>query len=206
MNIRELTEAFKQFISMNEISDEPVKQVSNKRKLDAIGAIDRLNRLDADFDKELDEIRAKYTDEEIIEGKADKEVEALIAKYEPLRKDDEELVHKMEKFHNLLLKRQAKKSKTESKIIESETRGILPIKFVCIDEWNRPIFKPVNKDKKYFLSDVNNLFSEGATEEEVKKFYADHKDTPLRDCITFHGYEIDTDPDGSKLKFDLEIV
>lgn len=89
--------------------------------------------------------------------------------------------------------------------VESEGREVLPIKFVCIDEWNRPIFKPENKQKKYYLSDVNNLFSEGATEQEVKDFYA-KAGVPLRDCITFHGYEIDTDPNGGKLKFDLEIV
>lgn len=90
-------------------------------------------------------------------------------------------------------------------VYESEGREVLPIKFVGIDEWNRPIFRPENKQKKYYLSDVNNLFSEGTTEQEVKDFYA-KAGVPLRDCITFHGYEIDTDPNGGKLKFDLEIV
>ena len=96
------------------------------------------------------------------------------------------------------------KEHTNESVNEEEKREVLPIKFVGVDEWNRPAFKPVDKTKKYYLTDVNNLFSENATEEEIKKFYADKK--PLRDFITYHGYSLDDDPMGSKLKFDLEII
>ena len=80
----------------------------------------------------------------------------------------------------------------------------LKIKGVGIDDWNRPIFKPENKQKKYYLSDVNNLFDYGATDEQVKEFYKD-KDN-LRELLTFHGYSVDSEPNGGMLKYDLKLV
>lgn len=80
----------------------------------------------------------------------------------------------------------------------------LTIKFVGIDEWNRPIFKPENEQKKYYLSDVENLFSQSVSEQEIKDFYSDK--VPLNSYITYHGRSIDDDPNGGKLKFDLEIM
>ena len=80
----------------------------------------------------------------------------------------------------------------------------LRIKFICIDDWNRPIFKPENEQKKYYLSDVENLFSQSVSEQEVKDFYSDK--VPLNSYITYHGRSIDDDPNGGKLQFDLEIV
>ena len=78
----------------------------------------------------------------------------------------------------------------------------LKIKFVGIDDWNRPIFK--GQGKKYYLSDVNNLFDYGATEEQVKEFYKD-KDN-LRELLTFHGYSVDSEHNGGMLKYDLKLV
>ena len=78
----------------------------------------------------------------------------------------------------------------------------LKIKFVGIDDWNRPIFK--GEGKKYYLSDVNNLFDYDATDEQVKEFYKDK--VPLNSYITYHGRSIDDEPNGGKLKFDLEIM
>lgn len=81
---------------------------------------------------------------------------------------------------------------------------IIQIKYVQVDWWNRPIFKPVDKTKKYYLSDVNNLFNYDTSEEEIKKFYKNLK--PLNDYITYHGRTVDIDPHGGKLKADLELV
>ena len=78
----------------------------------------------------------------------------------------------------------------------------LKIKFVGIDDWNRPIFK--GQGKKYYLSDVNNLFDYDATDEQVKEFYKD-KDN-LRELLTFHGYSVDSEPNGGMLKYDLKLV
>lgn len=83
-------------------------------------------------------------------------------------------------------------------------RELLKIKFVTIDDWNRPIFKSLDKSKRYYLSDVNNLFNYGTSEEQIKEFYKDLK--PLREYITLHGICIDVDPHGGHLEYDLEIV
>lgn len=96
----------------------------------------------------------------------------------------------------MLAKRDAK---NESSEVERE---VLPIKFVRVDDWNRPIFKA--EGKKYYLSDVNNLFDYGATDEQVKEFYKD-KDN-LRELLTFHGYSVDSEPNGGMLKYDLKLV
>lgn len=85
---------------------------------------------------------------------------------------------------------------------EAEEREVLPIKFVRVDDWNRPIFKA--EGKKYYLSDVNNLFDYDATDEQVKEFYKD-KDN-LRELLTFHGYSVDSEPNGGMLKYDLKLV
>ena len=81
-------------------------------------------------------------------------------------------------------------------------KEILKIEFVGVDDWNRPIFKPV--EKNYYLSDVNNLFDYGTSEEKIKQFYKDLK--PLREYITIHGFRVDEDPHGGQLKYDLEII
>ena len=81
----------------------------------------------------------------------------------------------------------------------------LDIKFVTIDNWNRPIFKPVDKSKHYYLSDLFNLFDYGTTEEQIKDFYKDVSDH-LRDYILYHGRSIDTDPNGIQLEYELRLV
>ena len=85
--------------------------------------------------------------------------------------------------------------------ITEEAENVLSVKFVRVDDWNRPIFKV--EGKKYYLSDTGNLFDYGAKEEEIKEFY---KDKNLRDLLTFHGYCIDCEPSGGRLKYDLKLV
>ena len=87
-----------------------------------------------------------------------------------------------------------------------DEQTVLKIKFIGIDEWSRPIFKPVDKSKNYYLSDVNHLFPENASIDEIKEFYKDVSDNRLKEFITYHGREIDTDPMGAELKYNLEIV
>ena len=48
-----------------------------------------------------------------------------------------------------------------------DEQTVLKIKFIGIDEWNRPIFKPVDKSKNYYLSDVNHLFPGNASIDEI---------------------------------------
>ena len=84
-------------------------------------------------------------------------------------------------------------------------KEVLEIKFVTIDDWNRPIFKPIDESKHYYLSDVGNLFDYGTTEEQIKDFYKDVSDH-LGDYILYHGRYIDTDPNGVQLKYELRLV
>ena len=81
----------------------------------------------------------------------------------------------------------------------------IDIEFITIDDWNRPIFKPIDKSKKYYLSDIGNLFDYGTTEKQIKEFYEDVSDH-LGDYITYHGKSIDTDPHGVPLKYELRLV
>lgn len=93
--------------------------------------------------------------------------------------------------------------KNYKKQIKKFNENKLDIKFVCIDEWNRPIFKAV--EKQVYLSDVDNLFDYGTTEKQIKEFY-EGKD--LHENLTIHGSVIDCDPLGTRVskKFYINIV
>lgn len=75
------------------------------------------------------------------------------------------------------------------------------IKFVGIDDWNRPIFKVL--EKNYYLSDVGNLFNYGTTEKQIKEFY---KDVELNKYLTYHGSKFDSEPMGCRLEYNFELV
>lgn len=78
------------------------------------------------------------------------------------------------------------------------------IKFVRVDEWNRPVFEVIGKN--YYLTDVNNLFSECATEQEIKDFYSKLEDTGLEKYLVFYGNSPDlTDPLGGSLKAGIKL-
>lgn len=88
---------------------------------------------------------------------------------------------------------------------KKKTEGLkekMQIKFVGVDEWNRPVFKPLNKN--YYLTDTNNLFDYDATEKEIKQFYSDL--TPLNNYIVYKGKSFNSEPMGNELDYDLEIV
>lgn len=72
------------------------------------------------------------------------------------------------------------------------------IKFKCIDDWNRPIYKV--QHLSVYLVDVNHLFDWSATKEEVDEYFKDH----LNDLVIF-GSSIDCDPLGTKLKANIKL-
>lgn len=74
------------------------------------------------------------------------------------------------------------------------------IKFVGIDEWNRPIFKVL--EKNYYISDLENLFPLDISEADIKVFYSNKK---LSEVLTYHGATANCEPMGDKLK-DLNYV
>lgn len=69
------------------------------------------------------------------------------------------------------------------------------IKFEGIDAWNRPVFKVI--EKKYYISDLENLFSFDVSKKEIKEFYNNKK---LSNILTYHGTYFDSEPMGNKLK------
>lgn len=73
-----------------------------------------------------------------------------------------------------------------------ETRKI---KFVGVDDWNRPVFKVL--EKGYYISDLENLFALDVSDADIKVFYSGKK---LSDVLTYHGNSFDSEPEGSKLK------
>lgn len=76
------------------------------------------------------------------------------------------------------------------------------LKFITIDDWNRPIFEVL--EKKYYVSDLNNLFDWNTSELEIKSFY---KDKDLSKVLTYHGSSKDCEPMGNQLKeFNFVIV
>ena len=196
---------------IDEFSPETIEKVSIERKRNSNKAHDEFRHKDDEITAEKMDIFRKniYYPDSVKEIEEKDKQNGWTNTLKELSKKATEADKKLERNTELVAKRNARLNKTEKdESLEEEKREVLPIKFIGVDEWNRPAFKPVNKEKKYFLTDINNLFSEGATEEEVKKFYADavEKGTALRDLITYHGYSLDDDPMGSKLKFDLEIV
>lgn len=69
------------------------------------------------------------------------------------------------------------------------------IKFIKIDNWNRPIFKVL--EKEYYISDLENLFPMDTSESKIKEFYKGKK---LCDVLTYHGSKADCEPMGNNLK------
>lgn len=76
----------------------------------------------------------------------------------------------------------------------------LHLTFAGVDDWNRPIFKRV--DKKQYFGDTDHLFSWGASEEEVMKFY-EGKD--LHQCLCYFGTSFGCEPSGTSIRKDIKI-
>lgn len=70
------------------------------------------------------------------------------------------------------------------------------IRFLKVDENNRPIFKAV-KAKRYYM-DVFHTFPEGAKEKEVLAVVSAHE-------LLFYGTSLAGEPLGSTPVYDLEI-
>lgn len=105
---------------LGEISDELANRVVNARKLNAIGAVDRYNKIDKEYDADLGKVFKKYSDEEVSAGKANKEFDKVIKKYEPLLDPERKTIRKAEKNQGLMARR---KTKTNESKINEEIEG-----------------------------------------------------------------------------------
>ena len=70
---------------------------------------------------------------------------------------------------------------------------ILKLKFVGIDDWNRPVFKDEGAASPYFYGDTQHLFALDTQEWEVLRFY---KDKDLHESIVFFGNYFGCEPSG----------
>lgn len=76
----------------------------------------------------------------------------------------------------------------------------LHLTFKGIDDMNRPIFKRV--DKQQYFGDTDNLFSWGASKEEVLEFY---KGKDLNSCLYYFGDSFGCEPSGTNIRKDIKI-
>ena len=75
----------------------------------------------------------------------------------------------------------------------------LQVKYVGIDNWNRPIFKPISKNSISYYGSTDILFPYGESESEVKK-------KVTAEDLVFFGTKFNCEPRGFKPNNKLEIV
>lgn len=105
---------------INEISNKLANTVAGFRKANAYDAKQRFRELDNEHMAELANIDKKYTNKQIFSGEADKDIDEIDAKYEPLENEQRKIIKKAEKNADLMAKRKLRLSniKNESKINE----------------------------------------------------------------------------------------
>ena len=101
---------------INEISDELANKIANIRKANAQDASRKLRAIDDEHTAELTKIDNNYTNRDIMLGKAEKDIDYVNSKYEPLENEQRKIIKKAEKNADLMAKRNARKN--ESKINE----------------------------------------------------------------------------------------
>lgn len=73
------------------------------------------------------------------------------------------------------------------------------LKFRGIDDFNRPVFKVL--EKSYYMGSTNKLFSHDTNPKEIVKYFKNHKDD-----LIFFGYSFGCEPEGGKIKDTLKII
>ena len=101
---------------INEISDKLANTVAGFRKANAYDAEQKFRALDDEHTAELTKIDNNYTNRDIMLGKAEKDIDYVNSKYEPLENEQRKIIKKAEKNADLMAKRNARKN--ESKINE----------------------------------------------------------------------------------------
>lgn len=79
---------------------------------------------------------------------------------------------------------------------------VLKLKFVGIDEWNRPVFKDEDSKSPYFYGDTQHLFALDAQEWEVLRYY---KDKDLHEHLVFFGNYYGCEPSGEHVEEWIDI-
>lgn len=78
----------------------------------------------------------------------------------------------------------------------NQTR-VLKLKFKGIDDWNRPVFKDIEKKQYYGSTDI--LFSYNATEKEVME------EVNRKEQLTWFGSSFGCEPMGCRIKEEVKV-
>jgi hypothetical protein len=76
---------------------------------------------------------------------------------------------------------------------------IRTIKYRGIDDFNRPVFKVL--EKKYYIGSTSKLFSHDVKESEVINYFKDNINQ-----LEFFGHSFNCEPEGGKLKDNIKLV
>ncbi len=75
----------------------------------------------------------------------------------------------------------------------TKEKRVFNLKFVGIDDWNRPVFKDV--DKKLYFGMTDHLFDYDTSEQAVYDYFSDDD---IGRHIEFFGSEFDCEPHGGR--------
>lgn len=159
---------------LNEISNELANKVGNIRKANAQDASRKLRAIDDEHTAELAKIDNNYTNRDIMLGKADKDIDYVNSKYEPLENEQRKIIKKAEKNAHLMAKRKLRLSniKNESKINEISDKLASKVVSKRMDQYK----KEGDELDKQAADVVNAQNSLDPNTREIERKYSDNFD------------------------------
>lgn len=155
---------------LNEISDKLANKIANIRKANAQDASRKLRAIDDEHTAELTKIDNNYTNRDIMLGKADKDIDYVNSKYEPLENEQRKIIKKAEKNADLMAKRNARKN--ESKINEISDKLASKVVSKRMDQYK----KEGDELDKQAADVVNAQNSLNPNVREIEKEYGNNLD------------------------------
>ena len=155
---------------INEISDKLANTVANFRKANAYDASRKFRAIDDEHTAELTKIDNNYTNRDIMLGKADKDIDYVNSKYEPLENEQRKIIKKAEKNADLMAKRNARKN--ESKINEISDKLASKVVSKRMDQYK----KEGDELDKQAADVVNAQNSLDPNVREIEKEYSNNLD------------------------------
>ena len=159
---------------INEISDELANTVAGFRKANAYDASRKFRAIDDEHTAELTKIDNNYTNHDIMLGKADKDIDYVNSKYEPLENEQRKIIKKAEKNADLMAKRKLRLSniKNESKINEISDKLASKVVSKRMDQYK----KEGDELDKQAADVVNAQNSLDPNTTEIERKYRDNLD------------------------------
>ena len=155
---------------INEISDKLANTVAGFRKANAYDAEQKFRAIDDEHTAELTKIDNNYTNRDIMLGKADKDIDYVNSKYEPLENEQRKIIKKAEKNADLMAKRNSRKN--ESKINEISDKLASKVVSKRMDQYK----KEGDELDKQAADVVNAQNSLDPNTREIERKYRDNLD------------------------------